>query len=149
MQIHTEIEIRATADTVWNVLIDFPRYPEWNPLIPRIEGMAYPGEKISLWLRLAEGLEFPIPPCEVLQANSTQRELRWRGPALPLLDQILCGEHYFMVQSAGEKISRFVHGENFTGMLADLLLPPLQQRLTDLYSEMNRALRARCEGRSG
>lgn len=148
MQIHTELEINAPAEEVWKVLVDFPQYGEWNPVITSIDGAPYVGEKISFKIRAAPGVEIPIVACEILVANAAQGELRWRGPAIPVLDQVIAGEHYFIVQSAGEGKSRFVHGENFTGLLAAPLEPLLQQRLTDSYSEMNRALRARCEGRS-
>lgn len=148
MQIHTELEINSPADEVWKVLVDFPRYSEWNPVITAIDGAPYVGEKISFKLRAAPGIEIPIIACEILVANAAERELRWRGPAIPFLDQVIAGEHYFIVQSAGESKSRFVHGENFTGFLADVLKPILEQRLVESYNEMNRALRARCEGRS-
>jgi uncharacterized protein YndB with AHSA1/START domain len=31
-EIHTEIEINASAEKVWRVLTDFAAYSEWNPL---------------------------------------------------------------------------------------------------------------------
>ena len=104
MQIHTELEINAPAEEVWQVLVDFPRYGEWNPVITSIDGAPYVGEKISLRLKVAVGVEIPIFACEILVANAAQGELRWRGPAIPLLDQVLAGEHYFIVQNAGEPV---------------------------------------------
>lgn len=148
MQIHTEIEINAAANDVWNVLVDFADYPAWNPVITKIDGMPYVGEKISFTLRAAPGIELPIPACEILVASASERELRWRGPTIPVLDQVLSGEHYFIVQEAGPQKVRFVHGENFSGLVAPVLEPLLQQRISDSYSEMNRAIKARCEGRS-
>jgi hypothetical protein len=38
MQIKTEIPIGAPASAVWSILMDFERYPEWNPFIKKISG---------------------------------------------------------------------------------------------------------------
>jgi hypothetical protein len=31
-QIHSQIEVNATPDVVWRILIDFRSYPKWSPL---------------------------------------------------------------------------------------------------------------------
>ena len=38
----TTFPIGASADTVWDVLTDFERYPEWNPSLPSISGELQP-----------------------------------------------------------------------------------------------------------
>ena len=43
LQLHTRIEIAAPAALVWKILVDFPRYAEWNPLLPQAAGEARPG----------------------------------------------------------------------------------------------------------
>ena len=32
-QLHTEIEIEAPADIVWDILTDLDHYEDWNPFI--------------------------------------------------------------------------------------------------------------------
>ena len=44
---HTEITIPADPETVWSVLMDAPRYKEWNPLLVPIEGNLQEGQKIK------------------------------------------------------------------------------------------------------
>lgn len=145
MEIHTEIEINASAENVWKVLVNFPDYGSWNPVITKINGMPYVGDKISFNLKAAPGIEIPIPACEILVASASAKELRWRGPTIPVADQILAGEHYFIIQEITPTKVRFVHGENFTGLAAGFLQPLLQDRITQSYSEMNQALKVRCE----
>jgi hypothetical protein len=36
-ELHTEIEINASAERVWRVLTDFAAYPKWNPFVRRVE----------------------------------------------------------------------------------------------------------------
>ena len=43
MKITHETRIKAPMETVWSVLMDFSKYPEWNPLIPLVDGVAEPG----------------------------------------------------------------------------------------------------------
>ena len=31
-QIVTQIDIAASPERVWSILMDFPAYPQWNPL---------------------------------------------------------------------------------------------------------------------
>ena len=41
-----ETPIPAPPELVWDVLIDFPRYGEWNPFITSIEGELEVGEEV-------------------------------------------------------------------------------------------------------
>jgi len=42
-QIETAIDIAAPPLAVWNVLVDFAAYPDWNPFIRRLHGEATVG----------------------------------------------------------------------------------------------------------
>ena len=44
LEIETKIRINASPKQVWDVLIDFERYPEWNPFIKSIKGIAIKGD---------------------------------------------------------------------------------------------------------
>ncbi len=145
MQINTELAIDAPASDVWKVLTDFASYPQWNPVITKIEGSPIIGEQISFKICVFPKIELPIMACEILIASEQNKELRWRGPTVPVLDAVITGEHYFMVQAMGEGKSRLIHGENFTGLIVPALAPLLQARLTSLYSSMNKSLKERCE----
>jgi len=46
--VEAQIEIAAPAVFVWDVLVDFPRYPHWNPYIRSIEGLPDLGSKIQI-----------------------------------------------------------------------------------------------------
>jgi hypothetical protein len=38
-----EAVIAATPERIWDVLVDLPRYGEWNPWLPHAEGVMQPG----------------------------------------------------------------------------------------------------------
>ncbi|MEO6098582.1 MAG: SRPBCC domain-containing protein [Fibrobacteria bacterium] len=40
MKIATEVAVRASPDTIWNTLIDFSAYPEWNRFLKSVRGQA-------------------------------------------------------------------------------------------------------------
>ena len=37
-ELRTEIEIQSTAERVWQLLTDFPSFPQWNPFIRKASG---------------------------------------------------------------------------------------------------------------
>lgn len=43
-----EIDINASAGTVWNLLTDAANYPKWNSTVISIDGRIEPGQKIKL-----------------------------------------------------------------------------------------------------
>ena len=44
------VEIDAPAELVWSVLVDYGRYPEWNPFTVRVDTTLEVGTKIDLYL---------------------------------------------------------------------------------------------------
>jgi hypothetical protein len=38
MRLIKQVEIAASTSRIWQVLLDFPRYREWNPFITEIRG---------------------------------------------------------------------------------------------------------------
>ena len=47
-EVVTEIEIEATPERVWDILLDFPSHPEWNPFIRSIQGVAKVGDRLTV-----------------------------------------------------------------------------------------------------
>jgi uncharacterized membrane protein len=54
-QLHTEVEIEAPAERVWELLTDFATYPEWNPFIRSISGQPAPGERLEVRIEPPSG----------------------------------------------------------------------------------------------
>lgn len=141
MQLRTEIEIDAPAQKVWAVLTDFGRYPEWNPFITSVQGKLEVGARLDIRVCPPESSEMRLAP--TLLVHDAPHELRWRGHLF--VKGLLDGEHFFQVRDTEPGHSKFVHGEDFNG----LLLRFLGRKLTQVargFVYMNQALKRRVEG---
>ena len=45
--VHTELIIPATPAEIWAILIDAPRYSEWNPVLVQVEGVMQEDAKLA------------------------------------------------------------------------------------------------------
>jgi hypothetical protein len=140
-QLHTEIEIDASAKRVWELLTDFASYPEWNPFIRSIGGQPAPGERLRARLEPPGGLAMTFKP-KVLTAEPN-RELRWLGHLL--VPGLFDGEHSFTIQPLEDDRVRFVQREAFRGLLVPLFARSLESKTRRGFEEMNRALKGRAE----
>jgi len=137
--VHSHIEIDASPQRVWDALLDFDAYPDWNPFIRSIRGAARPGDRLTVAVRAPGRRAMTFRPV-VLRAQA-HRELRWRGRLL--LPGLLDGEHIFGIAPFSTTRVRFSQRERFTG----LLVPTVRRTLLETtrgFEEMNRALARRC-----
>ncbi|MEU5878399.1 SRPBCC domain-containing protein [Spirillospora sp. NPDC047279] len=138
-EVRTSVEIAAPADKVWQVLTDFQSYPEWNPFIVSVQGTARQGTRLDNTLRGSDGGTMNFRP-RVLKADPG-RELRWIGRTW--VPGIVDGEHYFLIEPAGNGTVRLTQGERFSGALVPVAGGLL--RMADEFDAMNAALKARAE----
>lgn len=139
--IETTTTIAADAQTVWQILTDFERYPQWNPFIKRLEGPAREGEPITAQLSL-DGEKVQTFRPKVLRFNAG-REFRWLGHLI--LPGLFDGEHYFRLEPLPNGHTRLVHGEHFRGLLAGLVLRFIGAQTRAGFERMNGALKERAE----
>ncbi len=139
--IFTEITINASTEIVWKVLMDFESYPSWNPFVTRIEGDPVVEQKLSITVS-PKGKK-PMDFSPTVLVNEKEIEFRWVGQLL--MNGIFDGEHYFQLEVIDENTTRFVHGENFSGLLARLIFGILEESTTKGFTAMNEAIKARAE----
>lgn len=144
-ELRTEAMIDARPQTVWNVLMDFYSYSEWSPFIKHIEGESEVGSRLRVRMRQPEGKEMTFKPKVLVKEKN--KEFRWLGKMGP--GGLFNGEHYFIIEPKGEKRTRFVHGERFTGLLVPMLWRSLNTDTRRGFMEFNRAIKERSEKRSG
>jgi hypothetical protein len=141
-ELHTEIEIDAPAERVWELLTDFASYPQWNPFIRNVSGLPAPGERLEVRLEPPGGRGMTFKP-KVLNAEPN-RQLRWLGSLL--VPGLFDGEHSFTIQPLAENHVRFVQREAFKGVLVPVFARSLEANTKRGFEQMNRALKERAEG---
>lgn len=140
-ELHSEIEIEAEKEQVWQLVTDFERSPQWNPFIRQVKGNAEVGSKLEVFIQPsgARGMRFK-PTVLTAEPN---RELRWLGRLI--MPGIFDGEHVFTIEPLEENQVRFRQQEIFTGILVPLLARSLDNDTLRGFNEMNQALKARAE----
>lgn len=137
-EINTAIEIEAAPAEVWQALIDFQSYPNWNPSIPSIDGKPDKGEKLKVFYN-PEGSFFKMKFTVELITCEPEREFRWIGRLL--VAPLFAGDHYLIIEPIGPKRSKLIHGERFSGLLKPIVWFLLGKLNTDAFNAMNHALK--------
>jgi hypothetical protein len=139
-ELHSEIEIAASPERVWDILTDFAAYPRWNPFIRSISGKLEVGERLEVRLEPPGGRGITLRPT-VLSAEPN-RQLRWLGHLL--VPGLFDGEHTLATKPLEENRVRFVQHEVFKGVLVPLVARSLANTLRG-FEEMNEALKEQAE----
>jgi len=139
--IETSIDIHASPEAVWEVLIDVDGYEEWNPFMT-IEERPIAGERATVHLTPPDKPSVTMSP-EILVADG--RELRWRGKLL--IGGVYDGEHSFTLTERPDGTTRLVHAERFSGVLVGPINWWLGDSTERGFVSMNEALKERVESR--
>lgn len=138
--LHTEIIINASAGKIWNILSDFEKFPEWNPFILSIEGKREIGAQLKVVLKNGNGTSVFKPKVLVWDKDNA---FEWLG-SLPI-PGIFNGQHHFKIEKISEHQVKFIHGEQFSGLLAGLIMRQIGEATREGFVAMNEALKARAE----
>jgi len=138
-EIHSEIVINAPASRVWQVLIDFKSYQQWNPFIRKIDGTAGQGNRISAQMHLGNR-KMTFRP--TVLAVDPDKELRWLGHLL--IPGLFDGEHSFIIEPLNGNCVRLIQKEEFKGLLVPFFTTLLEDTRNS-FEEMNQALKKRAE----
>ena len=88
--IATEITINASAEKVWNVLMNHDGYGEWNPFITEVTGEPVVGQTIAATICLPGKKPMKFTP--TVLKNDEAMEFRWLGSTF--VKGLFDGEHY-------------------------------------------------------
>jgi hypothetical protein len=140
-RIETRVLINARPEQVWSTLTDFEAYPDWNPFIVKLKGKPVVGTTLGVHLKLGNKTPQVFKP-KVLVAQRGG-EFRWRGKLF--VRGLFDGEHYFKLRPLKDGQTELTHGEQFSGLLAGLIMRMIHAETVQGFGLMNRALRARVE----
>ncbi|WP_459810130.1 SRPBCC family protein [Halopiger thermotolerans] len=141
-EIEVFAEIDAPPPVVWEVLLEFDSYPEWNPFVRSIDGLPVEGERLRVRIEPPDSRGMTFAP-EVIVAEEDRR-LAWVGRlAVPFAFD---GYHEFHLIPIDEgDRTRLLQRETFRGALVPLLFD--RERLERGFAAMNDAVTERAERR--
>ena len=141
MRISETLEVAAPAATVWNVITDLARYPEWNPFVVACRSTLEPGAPIDMRVRV---LPFVAQPQrETIFTHVPGRRLSY-GVA-PMRLGALASERSHAVEPLAADRARYVSDFRLDGWLAPVVDALLGRRLAAGFAAMTAAIKARAE----
>ncbi|TCN59538.1 SRPBCC domain-containing protein [Flavobacterium circumlabens] len=133
-QYHTCIIIQAPVDNVWKSLINFKSYPEWNPIVGKLEGDMIEGNKITTFIIPLKKTFHPI-----LISYKINKEIVWQG--VQGAKKILAGKHYYKLVKLNERETKLYHGEFFTGLFSYFISKKMIKKMEDAFVSHNKILK--------
>jgi len=141
-EMQTSIEIRASAERVWQVLTDFDAYEEWNPMIRWASGVAERGGRVTVRFQPDVQKKARIFRPKLITVIPG-RELRWLGyPRIPGIFDI---DHFWILNPCGDGRTHLLHGTAILGLSALIAGPMLEGPTRKAFIDMNKAHKARAE----
>jgi hypothetical protein len=139
-ELHTEIEIGAAPEVVWQVLTDLDAYAGWNPFITSSSGEVEVGTKLVNRLEPPGGRPVTFKPTVTVVEDG--KVFEWLGSLG--VRGIFDGRHRFELEpiASGTKLTQ---SETFGGVLVRFFRKSLDSRTKSGFEAMNRALKARAE----
>ena len=141
--IQTQININAKPEKVWSILIDFEKYPQWNPFIKSAKGKVEIGAKLIIKISPPNNKDMTFKP--VMQSVTKDKEFSWLGHFL--FPGIFDGNHIFIIESTPSGCL-LIQKENFSGLLVPLFWKNINKNTRFGFEQMNQALKERAENKS-
>ncbi|MEA2011410.1 MAG: SRPBCC domain-containing protein [Actinomycetota bacterium] len=140
-ELTTSIVIESSPEAVWDTLMDFESYPEWNPFVTNVSGNAAVGERLDAALQNPGGKKMNISP--FVTASEKNRRFSWLGRLG--IKGLFDGHHYFEIEPSTDGSTRFTQREEFSGILVPILWKMLDTKTRAGFEAMNAALKDRVE----
>lgn len=111
-EINNQVRIGAPIEQVWQVLTDFKRFPEWNPVIRRVNGDLIVGRPVVMTASSPAGERQWT--CHISRLEPG-RAFAWRFTDRHRL--LYRGEHTFYLTATDEHTTYYIDRETFYGLL--------------------------------
>ena len=143
-ELHTEIDIDAEPQVVWDVLTDLVNFADWNPFVVESSGEVRVGEKLTNRMQPPGGKAITFKP--TVTEVEPARVFEWLGRLL--MPGIFDGRHRFELTPTADGGTRLIHSEYFRGILVRLMRKSLDTDTRAGFEAMNVALKERAEARA-
>jgi hypothetical protein len=140
-ELHTEINIDATPEVVWEILTDLDQWTNWNPFITSSAGRPELGEKLVNRMEPPGGKAMTFKPRVTVVEDATTFE--WLGKLG--FSGVFDGRHRFELAATPTGGTRLVQAESVDGVLVRFLRKSLDTQTIQGFELMNSALKTRAE----
>jgi hypothetical protein len=146
--VHTETEINAPSERVWQEITDLASYREWNPFVTEAEGEVKVGEKLRMSYTTPGGKNwrrYANKRTNVRHSKVTTiiPGKEWsHGGSIPLLLSVTAT---FSLERVAEYKTKFTNHVTFTGLITRFMRDEFFEGGRIGYEEMGLALRKRVE----
>lgn len=140
-ELKTSVTISASPDKIWSILMDFDKYPEWNPFIISIIGKAKLRERLKVTIQPPGSKPMVFKPQVTLYKKDKQ--FGWLGGLF--MRGIFDGHHIFEIEDDGDGRCTFIQREEFGGLLVPLLWKSLNTKTRAGFEAMNDKLKSLAE----
>lgn len=140
-EIRSAIDISASAGRVWDILVDLPSYPSWNPFSTEAESTLRVGDPITLHVRMRPS-KFMVRVervCEYQPPRSVGWDMQVLTPWL------LASTRIQTVEPMDGKLCRYTTVNRFRGLLVPLVLGLYGADMQRGFDDVAKALKARAE----
>ncbi len=131
----TRIEIQAPVDRIWAVLVDLPRWAQWNSTVERTVGNIESGAKVTVFVKQSPVRAFPVRVTEL----EFPHRMVWVG-GMPF--GLFKGTRVYELAPRAAGGAEFRMREEYTGLLAGLIgksIPDLQPAFGEFAQCLKRA----------
>ncbi len=136
------VQIDAPAAFVWEVLVDYPRYPEWNPYTIAAETTLELGDRIDLTLPQVDGSDSTFINREFIRIVDAPHHLRYdTGEEM----QGIKGQRDQYIAETGPDTCEYYTTDTLSGELADLVMETTGDWIKSGFDSVATSLKARAE----
>ena len=117
--LQSEILIDAPAERIWDVLVDFDSYREWNPVEIEAKGTAGSSELCFEHTGKLPGRKPMTFRATIIKAEPSRALARWRGRIL--IPELFDVRHHFEIEPLDAARSRLRQFEYFSGVMVPFM----------------------------
>lgn len=141
-------EIDADVATVWSVLKDVERYPEWNPFTVSVRTTFELGSPVDMQVALRgrrdrQGRPRTMRQVEYVTSYDEGRRVSWGVNVGP--GWFITADRWQELTDLGDGRTRYETVDEFTGVGVGLMLALMERHMARGFAEVAHALKARCE----
>lgn len=142
------IDIDADLDTVWAVLVDVERYPDWNPFTVSVATTFELGTPVDMQVALRgrrrpDGTLRTMHQVEYVTSYIPGQRVSWGVNVGP--GWFITADRWQELTDLGDGRTHYETVDEFTGVGVPLMLALMERHMARGFAEVAHALKTRCE----